>query len=117
MGHQKTQKFRRDRLIQLCASCAFLWLICVPALGQDAIQQQQQRLNSSDVEERRDAVMRLGAMRREAASRAVLPALKDGAPIVRATAAKAILSLGSEASVGYLLSLLNEKNELVHGDT
>src|ERR1043166_729078 len=120
MGHkkaQKAQKFSRDRLIQLCASCAFLWLICVPALGQDAIQQQQQRLNSSDVEERRDAVMRLGAMRREAASRAVLPALQDAAPIVRATAAKAILSLGSDASAGYLLPLLNDKDEFVRRET
>src|SRR5689334_8076693 len=120
MGHkraQEAQKFSRDRLIQLCASCAFLWLICVPVLGQDAIQQQQQRLNSSDVEERRDAVLRLGAMRREAASRAVLPALKDPQPIVRATAAKAILSLGSEASVGYLLPLLNDKDEFVRRET
>src|ERR1041385_8192546 len=61
--------------------CAFLFLLCGPAFAQAsrdltpsqlAIQQQQQRLNSSDVEERRDAVMRLGAMRREAASRAAL---------------------------------------------
>src|SRR5689334_19966546 len=120
MGHkraQEAQKFSRDRLIQLCASCAFLWLICVPVLGQDAIQQQQQRLNSSDVEERRDAVLRLGLMRREAASRAALPALQDAEPIVRATAAKAILSLGSEASVGYLLPLLNDKDEFVRRET
>jgi len=117
MGHQKTQKFRREGLIQLLSFCAFLWLICVPALGQDAIQQQQQRLNSSDIEERRDAVMRLGAMRREAASRAVLPALQDAAPIVRATAAKAILSLGSDASAGYLLPLLNDKDEFVRRET
>jgi HEAT repeat protein len=105
------------QLKNFCALCAFLWLICVPALGQDAIQQQQQRLNSSDVEERRDAVMRLGAMRREAASRAVLPALQDSAPIVRATATKAILSLGSDASAGYLLPLLNDKDEFVRRET
>ena len=82
-----------------------------------SIQQQQQRLNSSDVEERRDAVMRLGAMRREAASRAALPALQDAEPIVRATAAKAIVSLGSDASVGYLLPLLNDKDEFVRRET
>src|ERR1041385_2161346 len=106
--------------------CAFLFLLCGPAFAQEsrdltpsqlAIQQQQQRLNSSDVEERRDAVMRLGAMRREAASRAALPALQDAEPIVRATAAKAILSLGSEASVGYLLPLLNDKDEFVRRET
>src|SRR5262247_1012423 len=106
--------------------CAFLCLLCWSALAQEsrnltpaqfAIQQQQQRLNSSDVEERRDAVMRLGAMRREAASRAALPALQDAEPIVRATATKAIFSLGSEASVGYLLPLLNDKDEFVRRET
>jgi HEAT repeat protein len=114
MGHKKAQKAQK---FSICAFCAFLWLSCLPALGQDAIQQQQQRLNSGDVEERRDAVMRLGAMRREAASRAVLPALHDAAPIVRATAAKAILSLGSDASAGYLLPLLNDKDEFVRRET
>lgn len=101
----------------LFAFVAFLWLASLPAVAQDAIQKQQQRLNSSDVEERRDAVMRLGAMRREAASRAVLPALQDAAPIIRATAAKAVLSLGSDASVGYLLPLLNDKDEFVRRET
>src|ERR1041385_4538894 len=106
--------------------CALLILLCWPAMAQESrnltptqlsIQQQQQRLNSSDVEERRDAVMRLGAMRREAASRAALPALQDAEPIVRATAAKAIVSLGSDASVGYLLPLLNDKDEFVRRET
>ena len=91
--------------------------MCLPVLAQDAIQKQQQRLNSSDVEERRDAVMRLGAMRLEAASRAVLPTLQDPEPIVRATAVKSILSLGSEASAGYLLPLLNDKDEFVRRET
>lgn len=101
----------------LFAFCAILWLASSPALAQDTIQKQQQRLSSSDVEERRDAVMRLGAMRLEAASRAVLPALQDAEPIVRATAAKAILSLDSEASAGYLLPLLNDKDEFVRRET
>jgi HEAT repeat protein len=113
MGHKKAQKAQK----QICAFCAFLWLLCFPVLAQDAIQQQQQRLNSSDIEERRDAVMRLGSMRLAAASRAVLPALQDAAPIVRATASKAILSLGSEASAGYLLPLLNDKDEFVRRET
>jgi len=100
----------------LFAFSVFLSLAFLPAFAQDAIQQQQHRLNSSDVEERRDAVLRLGLMRREAASRAALPALQDAEPIVRATAAKAILSLG-EASVGHLLPLLNDKDEFVRRET
>src|SRR5215510_5841532 len=122
MGHKNAQKAHK----QICAFCAFLCLVALPVLAQEsrnltpsqfAIQQQQQRLNSSDVEERRDAVMRLGSMRLEAASRVVLPTLQDPEPIVRATAVKSILSLGSETSAGYLLPLLNDKDEFVRRET
>jgi len=80
---------------------------------QAAIEREQQRLNSSDEEERRDALMRLGAMHRAAASRAALPLLNDPSPIVRATATKAILSLEPEESAAALLPLLNDKDEFV----
>jgi HEAT repeat protein len=122
---QKAQKFREGLALQLktiCAFCAFLWLSCFVASAQESrnltpvqleIQKQEQRLGSSDVEERRDAVMRLGTMRLAAASRAALPALQDGAAIIRVTAAKAILSIGNEESVPYLLPLLNDKDEFV----
>ena len=81
------------------------------------IDKQQRRLGSSDTEERRDAVMRLGSMRLAAASRAALPALQDGSPIIRATAAKAILSIGNEESARNLLPLLNDKDEFVRRET
>jgi len=103
----------------ICAFCAFLCLLCFVVSAQELtpsqaeIERQRQRLTSSDVEERRDAVMRLGSMRRAAASRAALPALSDASPIVRATAAKAILSIGAEESVSSLLPLLNDKDEFV----
>jgi HEAT repeat protein len=103
----------------ICAFCAFLCLVCFVASAQELtpsqaeIERQRQRLSSSDVEERRDAVMRLGSMHRAAASRAALPALSDASPIVRATAAKAILSIGTEESVSSLLPLLNDKDEFV----
>jgi HEAT repeat protein len=115
-----------SKVKSICAFCAFLWLSCSVAFAQDSrnltpvqlhIEKQQQRLDSSDVEERRDAVMRLGAMRLEVASRAALPALQDAAAIVRATAAKSILSIGSEDSVQYLLPLLNDKDEFVRRET
>src|SRR6185503_4105753 len=77
------------------------------------IQKHQQRLGSPDAEERRDAVMRLGAMRVAAAARAALPALQDISPMVRATAAKSILAIGSEESVSVLTPLLNDKDEFV----
>ena len=122
---QKAQRFRGGLALQvktICAFCAFLWLTCFVASAQESrnltpvqleIQKQQQRLGSSDVEERRDALMKLGTMHLAAASRAALPALQDGVAIVRVTAAKAILSIGSEDSVPYLLPLLNDKDEFV----
>ena len=81
------------------------------------IEKQQQRLSSADQEERRDAVMRLGTMRLEAASRAVLPALQDVSPIIRATATKAILSIGGDESASALIPLLNDKDEFVRRET
>src|SRR5215210_3991650 len=51
------------------------------------------RLSSADVEERREAVTRLGALGRPEGSRAAAAALGDAAPVVRATAARAVLSL------------------------
>ncbi|HEY0367707.1 MAG TPA: HEAT repeat domain-containing protein [Pyrinomonadaceae bacterium] len=113
---------RADFKLQLiCAFCASLWL-SFAAFAQETrnltpsqaeIEKQRQGLNSSDMEQRRDAVMRLGSMRLPAASRAALPALKDPLPIVRATAAKAILSVGAEESVSSLLPLLNDQDEFV----
>ena len=80
---------------------------------QAAIEREQERLKSSDDEERRDALMRLGAMHRPAASRVALPLLNDPSPIVRVTATKAILSLDPEESAAALLPLLNDKDEFV----
>ena len=120
MGRKKAQKAQtveRRWLLQLkrfCAFCAFVWLFAFVAAAQETpIQKQQQRLSSSDLEERRDAIMRLGSMRMPAASRAALPGLKDVSPMVRAIAAKSILSLGPEESVPSLLPLLNDKDEFV----
>ena len=104
-------------LVPLCVSLA-----CTLALAQssrsltplqNAIETQRERLASSDVEERRDAVMRLGNLHVADASRAAVPALSDVSPIVRATAAKAILSLDANESVSVLLPLLKDKDEFV----
>jgi HEAT repeat protein len=77
------------------------------------IQKQQQRLSSTEVEERRDAVMKLGAMRHPDAARVVLSALSDQSAIVRATAAKAILALPASETVSPLTSLLADRDEFV----
>jgi HEAT repeat protein len=77
------------------------------------IEKQRQRLSSTEVEERRDALMRLGALNRAEASRVAIPALTDLAPIVRATAAYALAALPAEESVAALIPLLNDKDEFL----
>ena len=77
------------------------------------IQRQRQRLSASDPEERRDALMKLGAMRRASASRQAVVGLTDASPIVRAVATKAILSMPTEESVAALLPLVSDKDEFV----
>jgi HEAT repeat protein len=117
---------KSSKVNSICAFCAFLCLLCSLVSAQETrnltptqaqIEFQRQRLNSSEVEERRDALMRLGSMRRPEAARAALPALNDAEPIVRAMAAKAILSIGAKESVSALLPLLNDKDEFVRRET
>jgi HEAT repeat protein len=78
-----------------------------------AIEKQKRRLGSTEVEERRDALMQLGALRRAEASRVALTALADPAPIVRATAAYALSALPAEESVPALTPLLTDKDEFL----
>jgi HEAT repeat protein len=80
---------------------------------QREIYRQQQRLSSASDEERRDALMSLGAMHVAEASRAALPGLSDPSVKVRAIAAKAILWLSPSESVPALIPLLSDKDEFV----
>ncbi|HLL16219.1 MAG TPA: HEAT repeat domain-containing protein [Pyrinomonadaceae bacterium] len=84
---------------------------------QREIEHLRARLSSSDTEERREAVTRLGAMARADSSRAALPALRDPAVVVRATAARAILSLPATEAAAALLPLLADKDEFVRRET
>ena len=77
------------------------------------IEKQQQRLSSSDVEERRDALTRLAALRHPSASRAAVSALVDAAAIVRATATGAVQWLPPEEGAAALVPLLADKDEFV----
>ena len=77
------------------------------------IEKQTQRLGSTETEERRDAVTRLGSIHHPAASRAALPALHDSVAIVRATAATAISSLSSGERAAALIPMLVDKDEFV----
>jgi HEAT repeat protein len=82
-----------------------------------AIEVQRARLNSSSEEERRDALMKLGAMHSAEASRAALPGLSDPGLKVRAVAVGAILSIPAEEGVDALTPLMNDKDEFVRRET
>ena len=80
---------------------------------QSEIRALRARLSSAKVEERRDALMRLGAMRRPESSRAAAAALGDPSAVVRATAAHAVLSLGADEAAALVLPLLGDRDEFV----
>ena len=80
---------------------------------QREIEQQRQRLSSGDIEQRRDALMRLGSMKRPDASRVAATALNDVAVPVRIAAMHASVFLPSAEASGLLVPLLQDKNEFV----
>jgi HEAT repeat protein len=84
---------------------------------QREIANQSERLKSDDIEVRRDALMRLGSLRRPEASRAAVAGLTDIAAIVRATATHAILSLPPEDAATLLIPLVQDKLEFVRRET
>ncbi len=77
------------------------------------IEKQRQRLSSSELEERRNALMRLAALRHPDASRAAVSALDDKAAIVRAMASSAVQWLPAEEGAAAVLPLLGDKDEFV----
>lgn len=80
---------------------------------QREIERQRQRLNSTEIEERRDALMRLGNLGRPDASRVAAAGLSDVEPMVRVTAAHAIRFLPPAEAATLLIPLLQDKLEFV----
>jgi HEAT repeat protein len=124
----------RSAIISQCALAAVFFLFACATLTVTAqqgdpsfpsrltpqqleIEKQRRRLTSSETEERRDAVMRLGAMKHPESSRVAAAALRDSSAIVRATSARAILSLPSTEAAALLLPLLQDKDEFVRQES
>jgi HEAT repeat protein len=84
---------------------------------QREIERQRQRLESTEVEERRDALMRLGNLKRPEASRVAAKGVSDPVPIVRATAVHAIVYLQTNEAAALLIPLLSDSNEFVRQET
>lgn len=113
---------RRGSLLLFTLCCVFVLNAAAPTHArtqsdltplQREVRVQTSRLSSADVEERRDAVMRLGAMGRPEGSRAAAAALADSSAVVRATAARAVLSLGAGEAATLILPLLRDRDEFV----
>lgn len=81
------------------------------------VENQRRRLASSETEERRDALMQLGQMKRPESSRVAASGLRDSSAIVRATAAHAVLSLSSDEAAALLIPLLQDRDEFVRQET
>lgn len=84
---------------------------------QRQIEKERARLSSPEQEERREGVQRLGALARPEASRAAAAALGDASAIVRASAARAVLSLPAGEAAALLIPLLRDRDEFVRRET
>src|SRR5713226_233522 len=84
-----------------------------PTSIQREIERQRQRLSSSDIEERRDALMRLGNMKRPDASRIAAAGLNDLDVKVRVAAAHAVVFLPPAEAAGLLLPLLQDRADFI----
>lgn len=104
----------RDSRLITCSLLLFAFLACLAlnSFAQD-LELYSNQLNSGDVEQKRDALLRLRNLRSEAASRIALPALNDRNEMVRATAASSVLWLPPVEAARALLPLLSDKAEFV----
>lgn len=118
--HRKSKIVRRIlRTATVVTSCVIFTTFVVGQENtrltpmQREIERQRQRLGSLEVEERRDALMRLANLKRPEASRAAAAALIDPSATVRAAAAHAVISLPNQEAASLLLPLLKDKTEFV----
>ncbi len=129
---------RRSYWPTCAALTAFVWFLIYPAgyapaccfaQGQQIrgtsalsplqaeIERQRVRLSSPEAEERRDALMRLRNLNRAEASRVAASGLTDQIPVVRATAAHALIHLPADEAVALLNPLLRDRVEFVRQET
>jgi HEAT repeat protein len=91
---------------------------CAVALGQEnqfqrELENLRQRLGSTEVEERRDALMRLENLKRPEGSRIAAAALADKSVTVRVAAAHAVIWLPEGEAPNLLIPMLKDKEEFV----
>ena len=97
-----------SRFVLLCALCAFA--------GNSFAQSEEGFavvIERGTTEQKRDALAQIRNLKSETFSRIAVPALRDKAEIVRATAAFSVVFLPEDEALNALLPLLADKKELV----
>lgn len=99
--------------LRLIFFCAFLTIN--PAFGQISpeIEVYAELIRRGDTEQKRTALLRLRGLESAEASLAAVPALRDSAEIVRATATHSVIFLPQDEALRVLLPLLNDRSEYV----
>lgn len=96
-------------LLLFCALCAFAG----NSFAQTNLEALAEKIRTGNVEQKRDALFQIRNLESAETSRAALPALRDPAEIVRATAAFSVIFLPRDEAAQNLLPLLQDKFELV----
>jgi len=94
----------------------FLLVTAADASAQD-LTALETTIRSGTTEQKRDALFQIRNLRSEIASRAAVPALKDPDPIVRVTAASAIVFLPKSEAITALIPNLADKDAFVRKET
>jgi HEAT repeat protein len=107
---------QRDRIGAIALLLfALLAVLAIETPAQD-LSTLAETLRSGNTEQKRTALMQIRGLRSEEASRIAVAALKDDAPIVRATATASVTFLPKTEASAALLPLLRDKDEFVRGE-
>ena len=119
-GVSKTNTNCESKIANLKKIFKFVILLCLSGVfAQNVFAQNEvelyfiEKISNGNTEEKRDALFKLRNFETEKASRIALPALRDDAEIVRATAAFSVIFLPPDEAAQSLLPLLKDKSELV----
>jgi len=87
------------------------------AFGQSSVESLRPSISGGNVEQKRDALLRLRNLHTVEASRAAVPALQDSNDMVRATAAGSVVFLPPSEAINVLLPLLKDKSPFVRKES
>src|SRR6478672_10112051 len=104
----------REHLLRLTVVFAVLFFSgFTAAFGQSSVESLRPSISGGNVEQKRDALLRLRNLHTVEASRAAVPALQDSNDMVRATAAGSVVFLPTSEAINVLLPLLKDKSPFV----